>query len=268
MLESQHPDSQVDSPQSVGDNVEKMSVEGQTDRPLITPQYINYIPDSPEREEIAETNASGHAATDAEGNSTADQEQPLAAREDIYASDTKSNVFLEILDWVKYILLAILIGWLISTFVIQRSEVVGNSMLPTLQNADQLFVEKVSINFGLPGRGAIITIDTSKLASPGSGDVLVKRVIAVPGDTIDFRNGQVILNGAVLDEPYLADEGATSPPPEYTGPIVIPEETVYVMGDNRAHSADSRVFGPVPRDAVMGHIFIRIFPFNRVGFPK
>ncbi len=249
----------------------------QADRPQIVPEYLEYIPDSPEREPIEpvaqSSSEEGEATTSdteagLEPGTVNGKDMPLPAREDIYASDTKANIFLEILDWVKYLLIALILGWILSQFVIQRSEVVGNSIVPTLTNGDMLFVEKLSTYFGMPPRGTIVTIDMGNVPNSGSTDVLVKRVIALPGDTIDFQDGKVILNGEALEEPYVVDDNWTSPPQAWYGPYEIPEDMVFVMGDNRAFSVDSRVFGPVPKASVQGHILVRIYPFNRIGIPK
>ncbi len=220
-------------------------------RPQIEPQYLDYIPDAPE-----------------DKNEAKSPETPLPAREDIYASEGKQSVLMEALDWIKYVLIAIILGLLLSYFVIQRSGVVGNSMMPTLLNADQLLVEKLSVRFSEPKLGSIITIDAGDLDQAKSGEVLVKRVIAVPGQTLDFKDGQVYIDGALLDEPYLEPGTLTMPPENWSGPQEIPADNIYVLGDNRAFSADSRIFGLVPMEAVEGHVLVRIYPFSRFGIPE
>lgn len=191
--------------------------------------------------------------------------KPLAAREDVYVSEDKHHVLLEILDWVKYILIAAIIGLSLNHFVIQRSEVEGNSMVPTLENHDQLLVEKVSVHFGLPPRGTIVTVDASKLEIRKEQELYVKRVIGLPGDEINFSGGSVFVNGVKLDEPYLPKGTVTNAPANWKGPFVVPAGHVYVLGDNRALSADSRLYGPVPLDALNGRVLVRIYPFAKFG---
>lgn len=238
-----------------GESSAKPEVRAQ--RPSITPQYLDYIPDPPPAD----------AQQDASDTDDHQNDRPLPAREDIYAQDDKSHVLLEVLDWMKYIIIAVILGILTSQFVLQRSAVVGNSMTPTLLNAEQLMVEKVSVHFGVPDRGSIITIDSGKIDSTKIGETLVKRLIGRPGETIDFIDGVVYIDGQPLTESYLPEDTFTSAPLGWSGPQIVPEGHVFVMGDNRAFSADSRVFGYVPLRAVEGQVLVRIFPFSRFGTP-
>ncbi len=220
------------------------------DAPHIRPTYLNYIPDTPETEPAP------------------DRREVLPEEQDIYSDHDKTSVLIEVLDWIRYILIAVIVGLLLSYFVIQRSAVVGSSMEPSLLNQDQLLVEKVSPHFTLPARGAIVTVDSNFLPNYRHNEMLVKRVIARPGDTIDFVDGKVYINNEELDETYLPEDTYTMAPADWEGPLTLDEDHVYVLGDNRAYSADSRIFGPVPRDSIVGHVLIRIYPFARFGIPR
>jgi signal peptidase I len=111
----------------------------------------------------------------------------------------------ELLDWLKYILIAVLIGLLLVVFVVQRNSVIGNSMVPTLHHADQLLVEKVSKWFSGISYGDIVTISSRDLPQHDDGPNIIKRIVGMPGDTIEIREEGVYRNEQRLDEPYLRD---------------------------------------------------------------
>ena len=225
--------------------------------PGVRPARINktprnsYIPESIERDIDVE----------------AEQNRELNAAEDIYVSNEGPFVIMEVLDWLRYILLAVIIGLLLSRYVVQRSSVSGRSMMPTLKDSDQLLVDKISLKFSDINRGDIVTLDASDFDKHIFGDerLLVKRVIALPGDTLDFVNGKVIVNGEILNETYLSEGTLTHPPINWKGAITISENHYYVLGDNRENSSDSRIFGAVPRDSIDGKVWIRIYPFDKFG---
>lgn len=183
---------------------------------------------------------------------------------------TRKEIVLEILDWVKYLALAVIVGLLITIFVIQRNDVVGNSMFPTLHNGDMVVVEKVSRLWGGLDRGDIITVHGEKV--PGSEGTLkedvVKRIVGCPGDHIQIKDGHVFVNGEQLKEDYLPEGTLTEPlDPKYSDVTLGPDE-YYVLGDNRGGSRDSRDFGPVPKDSIIGHVWFRFYPLRDFGAPK
>ncbi len=190
-------------------------------------------------------------------------------REVFLPEKKKVNIWLEILDWVKYILVAILIGFLLTNYVVQRNEVVGSSMYPTLVDNDQLWVEKLTPVLGRIKRGDIITFSVH---TPDGEDLpdedLVKRVIALPGDHLQLTNEGVYINGELQTEAYLLDGMVTSMSdnPAYND-IVLPDDMYFVMGDNRVNSRDSRSFGPIKKEDIIGEVWIRIYPFDRFGMP-
>lgn len=205
----------------------------------------DYIPESPKR--VADP-----------------EEELLAADKDIYAANDRTSVLLELWDWIRYILVAVILGLLLSRFVIQRSGVVGRSMEPTLHNEDQVLVDKLTVNFSDLTRGEIITIDTSTIASQEE-ELIVKRVIGLPGDTIDFADGRVILNGETLEENYLDNGSYTDAPVDWQGPLTLGDGEFYVLGDNRSNSADSRIMGPISEENIRGRVWIRILPLSDFG---
>lgn len=151
------------------------------------------------------------------------------------------------------------------TFVVGTYEIPSGSMLDTIQIGDRVFSEKVSYYFRDPEQGDIITF-----ADPENPQrTLIKRVIAVGGQTVDLKDGYVYVDGKKLNEPYT--EGKQSLPlntaygVSVTYPYTVPDGYLWVMGDNRTNSADSRYFGAVSKDSVTGHANFTFWPLNRIG---
>ena len=182
------------------------------------------------------------------------------------------------------IVLAILLAVLFKTFLVQAFYIPSGSMEPTLNVSDRVLVEKVSYRFGdvkdgdvivfvhdLPGvepePGNPVTRFFSSLgqavgvAPPSSRD-FIKRVVGTPGDRVNCEQGRLLRNGRQVSEPYLAP-GTTT---ENCAPVTVPSGKLYVMGDNRNNSEDSRTFGPIDRSNVVGRAFVRIWPFSHTGW--
>lgn len=149
-----------------------------------------------------------------------------------------------------------LIVAVILLFLAQPRRLEGPSMEPNLHVGQRLFVERVSYLLRSPRRGDIVVLNLP--ARPG--DSLIKRAIALAGETIEIRDGQVFINGQPLEEPYVHFRSSDSMPP-----YVVPTNAVFVMGDNRGFSNDSRAFGPVPLSALRGRAWFRYWPPNRIG---
>lgn len=173
----------------------------------------------------------------------------------------------ELLDWLKYILIAVLIGLLLVVFVVQRNSVIGNSMVPTLHHDDQLLVEKVSKWFGGIHYGDIVTISSRDLPRHDDGPNIIKRVVGMPGDTIEIREEGVYRNGQKLDEPYLQQGTITRVRNLQYEKVTLSANEYFVMGDNRDVSLDSRIFGPVPLESIIGEVLLRFYPFDQIGIP-
>lgn len=210
--------------------------------------------------------------------------------------EKKFNLLKEIWEWVYTLAIAIVIALLIKGFIFDIVKVDGSSMFPTLVNNDRLIVTKLGYK---PSQGDIIILDSQyknreeyydtlaeskdkdelsfidKLIAQGSmpsnldRKYYVKRIIGMPGQTVDIVDGKVYVDGKKLDEPYY--DGTTSsidPTVEY--PVTVEEDHVFVMGDNRNHSTDSRAssLGQVPFDAILGKSQIRIWPLSEIGLTK
>ena len=158
---------------------------------------------------------------------------------------------------VETIVPAVLIALLINIFLAQATRVYGQSMEPNLHTDQRLVVEKLSYNFHEPQRGDIVVLQVSQA---GSG-LLIKRVIGLPGEKVEIKNGKVHINEHPLEEPYLSHQSQRD-----MKATVVPPKHVFVLGDNRSFSNDSRSFGAVPLDNVIGRAWFSYWPLDQVGF--
>lgn len=159
-------------------------------------------------------------------------------------------------ELVETVLPAILIALFINAFLAQATVVRGQSMEPTLHDNERVIVEKISYRLtGGPHRGDVVV-----LRLDGPRDMLIKRVVALPGETVAVQSGQVFVDGMPLTEPWAVRQGG----PDYP-PTVVPEGHVFVLGDNRGHSNDSRSFGPVPLANIIGHAVFVYWPPDEIG---
>ncbi len=150
---------------------------------------------------------------------------------------------------------AVIIAIIIHLFLAQATKVYGASMEPTLHTDDRVILEKITYRFRPPQRGDIVVVKVSDRSQP-----LIKRIIGLPGETIAIRNGKVYINGQPLEEDYL-----TWPTRGYLPPTRIPPMYYFVMGDNRNASNDSRNFGPISRDQIVGRAIFRYWPPSAIG---
>ena len=161
-------------------------------------------------------------------------------------------------DWVVVIGIALLVAFLVRTFVLAHFVVDGTSMATTLHDGDRVFVNKLSYRLHDPNRGDVVVLH--ELTNTSSRD-LIKRVVALPGETIEVRSCEVLIDGQRLDEPYLDPQVVT--PGNCGGdtpPTSVPDDHVFVMGDNRAGSLDSRNLGPIDEDELVGRAFVVFWP--------
>ena len=181
-----------------------------------------------------------------------------------------------IIEWTILIGSALLIAILIKTFLFQAFYIPSESMKPTLNVGDRVLVNKVSYRLHDVNRGDIVVFETPPKAKDANGEIkdLVKRVIALPGETFSTHNGVVFINGHALKEPYLQQGVQTCAKAVSTCPngeadiaaTKIPSNDVLVLGDNRTASKDSRFFGPIKESSIVGRVFVRIWPLNDLGF--
>lgn len=167
----------------------------------------------------------------------------------------------EIFEWVKVFTLAIAFAFIITQFI-KPTLVRGDSMYSTLEEGDYLIINRMSYKFKEPKRGDIIVFESDLQQDDGSSKDLVKRVIGVSGDRVKIENSKVYVNGEELVEPYIYDEVTDG-----DVDTVVPEDSVFVLGDNREISLDSRYdsVGFVDDSDILGKVFIRLYPFNKIG---
>lgn len=195
----------------------------------------------------------------------------------------RSTAFVVARELVVLVVTALVIAVVVKSFVAQAFFIPSGSMLPQLQIDDRVVVSKISYRLHEPRRGDIVVFDAPTggpkddsplparvvrsvvqsigLAAP-STDEYIKRVVALPGERVEAHGGKILVDGRELVEPYLPAGTTTA---DFTA-VVVPPETLWVMGDNRGNSADSRVFGPVPQSTVVGRAFARVWPIGHTSF--
>ncbi len=177
-------------------------------------------------------------------------------------------------ELVGVVVVAILVAVLLRTFVVATYSIPSGSMEPTLQIGDRIVVDKLSYHLHGVDRGNIVVFSTppsEDCAGPPVSD-LVKRVIGLPGEIISLEDGNVSINGRLLPEPFLPPDvrhdtypGPSTAPYALHRAYRIPPGEVYVMGDNRPESCDSRYWGPIRESTIVGKVDMRIWPLSRVG---
>ena len=168
---------------------------------------------------------------------------------------------------VETIVWAFVLAMIIRTFIVQAFWIPSGSMIPTLEINDRVLVAKFWNLFFPPSRGSLYVF---RYPVDPSRD-FVKRIIAVPGDTVDIKNGVVYINGNPIDEPYVKNHDRytlrqSSVFPQV--PFTVPEGKYYMLGDNRSNSQDSRFWGFADISDMRGPVFFRYWPLNRIGIPN
>jgi len=212
------------------------------------------------------------------------RESELAASDDNSGGDGERSTLLGLVrELAVLVVTALVIAVVAKSFVAQAFYIPSGSMLAQLQIDDRVVVSKVSYRLHDPNRGDIVVFDApggeqkddsplpervvrsiiqSIGLSPPSTDEYIKRVVALPGERVEGVGGKVLVDGREVIEPYLSPGTTTRDFPA----VIVPPETVWVMGDNRGNSADSRIFGPVPQDTVVGRAFARVWPLANASF--
>ncbi len=182
----------------------------------------------------------------------------------------KQSLGRTLLEYALIVAVVVIIMVPLRIFVIEPFQIPTASMDPTIEVGDRVFAEKISYKMdGYVKPGQIVTFK-----DPANPDItLIKRVIAVGGQSLDLQDGKVVVDGVALDEPYTHGEqsfplSTTLNGQDMSYPLVVPEGYVWVMGDNRDNSADSRYFGPIPYESISGHAFVTYWPIKNIGLLK
>lgn len=250
-----------------------------------------------EIKELAELSADEEVAASEEKTLSVSEEQPLAIEEAGTEADKeldiapekkpekesedpkvkakkKRTALSEAMDWLRTICIGILAGVLLVVFVIQRDNVYGDSMSPTLESGDVLFTQKISTYFNKYERGDIVVLNGQNMEGYNKSEYLIKRIVGLPGETVKIENGNVYIKPQgqndfyVLQESYLA-EGVKTTMMDYGtahgyNEIKLADNEYFCLGDNRPVSNDSRNLGPFTEDRIVAVAVIRIFPFNMI----
>jgi signal peptidase I len=169
-------------------------------------------------------------------------------------------------DWIMVAAGAVLVALIIRTFLVQAFWIPSASMRPTLQEGNRVLVNKMADDLDDLHRGDVIVFerpDEGPVGSHPEDEItdLIKRVVGLPGDVLESRDGAVYVDDERLDEPYLAPGTLT----DHLDRIEVPDGSVFVMGDNRGNSHDSRAFGPIDEGSIVGRAFARFFPLDDIG---
>jgi len=183
---------------------------------------------------------------------------------------TKPTSTRSIVEWVVVVAGAIIVALVIKTFVMQAFFIPSESMEPLLEKGDRVLVNKLSYHLHDINRGDVVVFERPEDSNAEIKD-LIKRVIGLPGESVVIKDNRVFINGKALDEPYLPPGTINQPTGSYAhhctpeDPCVVPPNSVWVMGDNRTNSSDSRYIGPIPEDKIVGRAFVIVWPFNRAS---
>ena len=167
----------------------------------------------------------------------------------------------KVIEWVVLIGVALVVALVVKAFLFQAFYIPSDSMVPTLKKDDRVLVNKLSYKLHDVNRGDIVVFTKPPKEQSNIKD-LVKRVIGLPNETVEAHDGHVFVNGKQLEESYLPDDVVQAD----FAPQKVPGGSVWVMGDNRSNSEDSRVFGPIRESSIVGRVFLRIWPVTRIGF--
>ncbi len=199
------------------------------------------------------------------------QVRRVAAAEGSQDAQAEPKGFLfSLLDTIRFVCLGLLIGILLVVFVVQRNDVFGTSMEPTLHNQDAVFVEMISVYLKSFDRGDIITIEAEGMDGYDGTEKIIKRIVGLPGETVSIVDGYVYINGVYLNEPYLAPgvmtyvslDGVSKGYNE----ITLGKDQYFCLGDNRGASNDSRRLGPIPIGRIKSHVLAKIYPLDQITF--
>jgi signal peptidase I len=214
-------------------------------------------PDRPDLEPVASAKPAPPTPPSADAAETADESEPTGVRR----ARRRQSSWRNFIEWVVVVVGAVLVAIVLRLLVVQAFYIPSASMEPTLEIGDRVLVNKLAYRFGEPERGDIVVFERPPASATGGVDDLIKRVIGLPGETVEAHDGQVFIDGQPLEEPWLPDGTFT---PDFA-PDDVPEDTVFVLGDNRTNSEASNQFGPIDDELIVGRAFVRIWPVSRAG---
>lgn len=167
----------------------------------------------------------------------------------------------EIFSWVTTIAVVVIVVFLARTFLFTPVSVNGKSMEPTFEHSDKLIVSKIS---------DIENFDTIVFDAPNKDEEYIKRVIGKPGDSVKMEDGVLYINDKSYEEPYIKENHNGSDDftlKELTGNDKVPDDQLFVLGDNRSNSKDSRAFGFISADSIVGEVKFQFYPLQEIGIP-
>jgi signal peptidase I len=185
----------------------------------------------------------------------------LAAREHSSSVDKRRVRRAGLREWALVLIVALSLSWFLRTFVIQQYYISGPSMKESLYQDERIIVNKLAYRFGSVHRFDVVVFDRMNQEH----DDLVKRVIGLPGDTLEMRDCVVLVNGEILNEPYLSADDMTNCGVGNVPLFSLAPDTYFVMGDNRSESLDSRAFGAIEKTAIVGRATVRVWPLGSFG---
>jgi signal peptidase I len=213
-----------------------------------------------EKKKLAAVNQSPGLADSTED---INQDESTVSNQTKEQANPRSKIWQQTRENLQIIAIALALALFIRAFVAEPRFIPSDSMLPTLEVGDRLVVEKISYRFRPPATGEIVVFDPPQqlqIQGYAKDQAFIKRVIGTPGQTVQIEDGKVYLNGNSLKEDYIAE-----PPAYRMEPVRVPEDQLFVMGDNRNNSNDSHVWGFLPKENVIGHACFRFWPFSRIS---
>lgn len=175
----------------------------------------------------------------------------------------QENIQKEVYSWIKSIVFALIIAFICHKFIFTPSTVHGESMSPTFEDENKVMLSKIS---------DIQRFDIIVFHAPDSDETYIKRVIGLPGDRIEVKDDVLYINGKVYEEPYLEKSKKDNVLDKFTGDFtlesIVPKNSLFVMGDNRLVSKDSRIFGCISDNSVIGEVKFRFYPLKEIGIPQ
>lgn len=172
------------------------------------------------------------------------------------------------LDLIETLVIALSIFLVVYLGFMQPHQVNGQSMVPNFQTGEYVLTDKVTYKFRNPERGEIVVFHAPEAANcpEGTGCDFIKRIVAVPGETVEIKNDALYINGIPLEESYIPEEYETLPGAFTKGRVVtLGDNEYFAVGDNRPYSSDSRAWGPIGKEAIVGRAFFRYLPFSVAG---